>query len=139
MASASELERLRSFCDIVVGALPVGGDRELAIRAELLLAIRGASSLKAARTIASDLLEWTQDLSGQALADLDQSLAERGLPTLSLMRSRADAWLAQIFQRGRIASHDEYRLVNARLADTASSLSDGDRALGEQLLADFIT
>jgi hypothetical protein len=138
MKRSAELVRLKRFCEIVAAALPSSGEAGEQMRVELLRAIATITSMKAARTIVSDLLEWTQDLAGNELFVLDQSLAAQALPTLSLMRSREDAQLAAILQSGFIASEDEYRLVSSRLADTAGPLSDADRALANQLVAAFV-
>ena len=138
MKRSPELERLKRFCEIVATALPSSGEGGEQMRVELLRAIATVTSMKAARTIVSDLLEWTQDLAGNELFVLDQSLAAQTLPTLSLMRSREDAQLTAILQRGFIANEDEYRLLTSRLADTAGSLLDADRALANQLLAAFV-
>jgi len=78
-----------------------------------------------------DLIEWSQGLHGSQLAALDAALAAASLPTLSLVRSKEDADLAAILERGTIADEDECRLVIARLADTASILSQADRALAD--------
>jgi hypothetical protein len=139
MANSLELDRLKRFSEIVVNALPLPNEPGVAVRIQLLEAIGQTTSVKAARLLVSDLLEWTQDLAGDALLSLDRALAEQTLPTLSLMRSRQDADLAAVLRRGRISTDDEYRLVHSRLADVASVLSDADRALGERLLADFAT
>jgi len=85
-----------------------------------------------------DLVEWSQDLHGPQLAALDAALAAASLPTLSLVRSKENAELAAILKRGTIADEVECRLVTARLADTASNLSQVDRALADQLLAGFV-
>lgn len=138
MKRAPELQRLKRFCEVVVRALPLPGSAGAAAHSELSQAITAITSVKAARTLVSDLLEWTQDLSGQDLVTLDQSLAVENLPTLTLMRTREDAGFTTILKRGRIADDDEFRLVNARLADTALSLSDADRALADSLLADYV-
>jgi hypothetical protein len=139
MAPSLELDRLKRFSEIVAQALPLVDAPSLAIRSELLRAIAGTTTLRGARMLVSDLLEWTQDLTGPALAELDQSLAAFALPTLTLMRSREDKQFASILGRGTILTEDEYRLVNTRLGDTASALSDTDRLLGERLLALFRT
>ena len=119
MSVSREITRLVSFCEVLVGAMPLTDEHGRGMHAELLRVIRGALSLKGARVLASDLMEWMQDVSGQDLLDLDRSLAREGLPTLSLMRSREDARLAKILQRGHIASEEEHMRVSSRLADTA--------------------
>ena len=139
MAHSLELERLKRFSEIVVNALPLPGDAGVSARAELLDAITRTTSANAARMLVSDLLEWTQDLAGNDLLSLDQALAAQTLPTLSLMRSRQDADLAAVLRRGRITTDEEYRLVHARLADVASTLSESDRLLGERLLNEYAT
>jgi hypothetical protein len=138
MKPTSELERLKRFSETVVNALPLSDEVGTALRSQLLLGIAEATSLRAVRTLVSDLLEWTQDLSRDDLSSLDRTLAAQSLPTLSLMRSREDKQLAGILQRGLVSNEDECRLVSARLADTAGGLSESDRALAEQLVADFL-
>jgi hypothetical protein len=137
MKGAPELQRLKRFGEIVASAMPFPGSAGASTHSELLRAITTISSVKAARTLVSDLLEWTQDLSGQDLVTLDQSLAAESLPTLTLMRSREHVRFTAILKRGRIDDDEEFQLVSARLADTASSLSDSDRALADSLLADY--
>ena len=138
MKRSPELDRLKRFSEIVASALPLAGDAGDTIRSDLLHVIATVTSIKAARTLVSDLLEWTQDLAGNELLVLDRSLAAQALPTLSLMRTREDAHFIAVLQRGLIANEEEYNLVSSRLIDTASSLSDADRTLADQLLADFV-
>jgi hypothetical protein len=111
--------------------------RVLRMRAEAFRAIDGTTSLRGIGQVVADLLEWSQDLRGTALNELDAKLNGLALPSLTLMRARANKQLADIIVRGFIRDEDEYRLVSSRLSDTASDLSESDRALAGRLLATF--
>jgi hypothetical protein len=137
MARTYELDRLKRFSELVVVSMPNAAGPLASLQTDLLTAIAQIDSLKSARTVVRDLLEWTQDVGGPALAELDHRLAEAGLPTLSLMRSSENSQFIAILKRGSIDSEEEYRLVDLRLLDTASSLSDSDRRLADRLLNAF--
>jgi hypothetical protein len=135
-SSPDELDRLRRFARLLVESVP-GMSPTDQFRAEVIGAIAGATSLRQGRSVVRDLLEWTQDVGGAALAEVDGRLSAEGLPSLSLMRSRHAGAVARILTRGVLQSEDDYRTVAASLADTASPLSSADRALAEQLAAAF--
>jgi len=138
MARPDEIVRLKGFCQCVVEFILPQQDSGGSLRDEMTLAIAGCQSVRAARMLLRDLVEWSQDLHGPQLDALDAALAAASLPTLSLVRSKENAELAAILKRGTIADEDECRLVIARLADSASNLSQADRALADQLLAGFV-
>lgn len=133
--NAEELGRLKAFCSLVANCMFDSNDA--AFHAKLVRVIDGVTSVSGMRQVVADLLEWSQDLGGARLAELDARLSAKTLPTLALMRARADRQLVAIFVRGCISDEDEYRLVVARSADMASDLSEADRALAGRLLAAF--
>jgi len=90
-----------------------------------------------AAMLVSDILEWNRDLDGGDLIALDERLANRGLPTFTLVRRRQDREFAIVLARGTIASDDEWRLLNARLSDVDGPLSDNDRALANRMLGKY--
>ena len=137
IARTDELDRLKGFCQSVVEAMLPQQESGASLRDEMTAAIVGCRSVRGARLLVRDLVEWSQDLRGPGLAQLDAALAAASLPTLSLVRSKESAELAGILTRGIIANEDECRFVIARLADTASNLSETDRELADQLLARF--
>jgi hypothetical protein len=130
-----DLDRMKRFCEVLAQTLLASPDDP--DRTELLNAIASARSMRQARMLVRDFLEWSQDIRGEQLSDLDGSLGAAGLPTLSLMRAKEDAALARILVRGRILTEEEFQLVNARVADTASTLEPGDRRLAEHLVSAF--
>jgi hypothetical protein len=85
-----------------------------------------------------DLTEWSQDLAGKALDQLNHCLATENLPTLSLLRSREDNAFCRILERNEIRTEDEYRLVNARVSNASSALPTPDREMAEHLLASCV-
>ena len=129
--------RMKRFCETLAGTVLGPAASADPTRLELFRAIADVKSMSAARMVVQDLLEWSQDLHGRELADLDERLAADSLPTLSLMRSRQDAQFGKILQRGFVSTEGEYQLLSARLADTDSPLSSADRSLAERLLAAF--
>lgn len=135
-----ELARLKGFAIRVlehIQASAVMDERMEHVLHDALTSISASTSLPGVRQAASDVVEWSQDIRGESLARLDAALAELSLPTVTLMRSKANRRFTRILVRGRIRSEDEYRLVNARAADMARELADSDRALAERLLAAF--
>jgi hypothetical protein len=129
-----ELARLKAFCSLVADGLLDSND---ALAPGIFRAIDETTSMRGIRQVVSDLLEWSQDLKGAALDELNAKLNDKGLPTLTLMRVRANKQLADILVRGLIRDEDEYRLVSARRSDVDSDLSESDRALADRLLAEF--
>jgi hypothetical protein len=89
------------------------------------------------RQVVSDLLEWSQDLKGAPLDELDAKLNAKALPTLTLMRARANKQFADILVRGCIRDEEEYRILSGRISDVDSDLTETDRALADRLLAEF--
>jgi len=90
-----------------------------------------------AAMLVADVLEWNQDLDGEDLTALDEHLANRGLPTFTLVRRRQDREFANVLARGTIASDDEWRLLNARLSDLDGPLSENDQALANRMLQEY--
>ncbi len=49
--------------------------------------VAASDSMPGLREAARDMVEWSQDLQGQSLVELDDRLASAGLPTLTEMRA----------------------------------------------------
>ena len=137
MARTDELARLKGFCERVVAVLLPADDAGAALRNEMTSAISGCKTLQGARMLVRDLLEWSQDLHGTQLTELESALASAGLPTLTLMRSKENAELADILKRGVVANEDECRLLVSSLADTETTLRPADQALADRLLQQY--
>lgn len=86
----------------------------------------------------SDVADWARGLSKTQVAEIDQSLLEANLPTLSIMMDKSIRTVRRILRRGKIRSGDEFRLVSGLLADTTTqALTVEDRAIAENLLGDY--
>jgi hypothetical protein len=97
----------------------------------------GITKVAHMRSAAATLVEILKDLSGEDLAALDRELSSGGFPTLSAMRNADERRVALILSSGRIRNEEEWQLIYARLADTASHWSAEQRARAEQLVAEF--
>ena len=105
VASEEEVEQLRGFSLAVLEHLRLEFPRDV------LEPLRTTRSLRGLREAAGD-----------------------GLPTLTLMRDRRYRSLLEILSRGRIASDEEFRLVNGFVSDLDTHLSGAARDAAEALM-----
>lgn len=116
-----ERQQLRQFILGVAAGMVPRDDPEngTAQFSEMTESINGCDSLTGLREAARDMVEWSRDLEGEAVANLDAALSAAGAPTLTQMRDKRYRAFAKIIARGRIRNDDEYRLVEGLLAETA--------------------
>jgi len=127
-------EHLRAFCLQLLRFIQARGSDPSFLRS-LEPAIQKCRSLKGLRTITGDLLEWSQDVGGEQLYELDSRLSSAGLPTLSAMRSAAHRRFADLLCRERIKSGDDARFLEARLSDVGpTGPSAAEREIANRLL-----
>ena len=90
------------------------------------------------RTAARDLVEWCQDVSGDALSELDAELSRASAPTLTAMRHAGYRSALAVLSRGEIRTEEEWHLLNALLTDTANrTLSPAEREDATRLALDY--
>jgi len=136
--SNPELEQLRAFCLHVLDFAAERTGDDLRFFAQMKDAVSECAQVAGIRMVTSHLVEMLQDLKGTDLRGLDCRLSEAGLPTLSLMRSSENRRTAAILARGKIRNDAEYRLLNARLGDTADTVLKGnERSTAGRLLAEY--
>ena len=80
-----------------------------------------------------DIIEETQGLSLQQIAAADAALAAEGLPTLSQVRVQFWGKIANIMQREKVRSEDEYYALRNAL----ESMPEGEQLKARSLLGDF--
>ncbi len=111
------------------------GEIQSAYVPEIAEKLRSSRSKKVLREFVGDLLAWTQDLSGEDLARIDERFASMNLPTLTSMRDRQFRRLVELIERGNIRSEEEYRLLHERLNDVGPTAhSEALRVRAEQML-----
>jgi hypothetical protein len=85
--STGQSEQLRGFIITVARYLLSGKPESAAMLRSLEEPVMATSSLRGLQEATRDMLEWSQDLQGEQLAELDRQLSAAGLPTLSEMRA----------------------------------------------------
>jgi hypothetical protein len=80
-------EQLRGFIIAVARYLLSEKPESAAMLRSLEESVTASSSLRGLKEATRDMLEWSQDLHGEQLAELDRQLSAAGLPTLSEMRA----------------------------------------------------
>ena len=81
-----------------------------------------------------DLIEASQDVSGQNLLELDRALDEADLPTLSDMRLRFGRQMRRILEAGVIKSETDYYAVRNAVEGVSN---EAERSRLWDLLADY--
>jgi len=132
-------EQLKGFCVELLEyfRLRAPADAEAFVTAALSV-VHKTSSKSGLQQIVRDLLEMTLRMSEVEVRELDSRLASRNLPTLSAMRDSEGRQFREILLRRRIRGEDEFRFVEARLADVEpTGPSDAERELANQLLLSY--
>ena len=83
----SQSEQLRGFIIAVARYLLSEEPESATMLRSLEESVKASSSPQGLKEAARDMLEWSQDLHGKRLAELDRQLSAAGLPTLSEMRA----------------------------------------------------
>ena len=135
----NEKDQLRGFiCEVAEFMSDLAGDSGREFASELTQAVCSSNRLDGLRAAASDMIEWTCDLTPEEVARLDLQLESARLPTLSQMRDRRYRQIQRILDGKALRSEIDYRLLNDVLSDTESSvLSEAERQLANMLLASY--
>jgi hypothetical protein len=127
-AKRNERQQLREFI-LRVAAVVLPRDNPQTVESQLAKmteSINNCTSLSGLREAARDMVEWSRDLEGEALVQIDADLLEVHAPTLTQMRDKRYRAFSRILARGRIRSEDEYRLVEGLLAETSLPATEVD-------------
>jgi len=94
--------------------------------------------IRGIRQATNDFIEWTSDFSEEALAELDNDLSARNLPTMTAMRDRSYRKAQVAISRRRISNDTEWYLLNGLISQVdGSSLSRDERTIAEDLVARY--
>ena len=85
----------------------------------------------------NDILEGCEDLTPEAIARADASLARVGAPTLSQLWQRRSRQYKAIVRRGKLRNDTEFYLVSSTLSDTASGVSGQEREMLGNMVASY--
>ena len=90
------------------------------------------------RQAIQDLLEMSRDFKHHEVLAADAALAEKGFPTLSILRSEIWGTIPKLLSRGRIRTESEYYLLVDRLNDMADEqLTPQDRERLAGMITEF--
>jgi hypothetical protein len=90
------------------------------------------------RMAVRDVVEWSEDLRGEPLAQLDAQLLAQGLPTLSAMRSTTYRKAIEILARGKIRNEREWHVLNGLITNTADlTLTATERDQADRLVHEY--
>jgi hypothetical protein len=82
-----QADELRAFVIAVARHLLANQPSSSSMLESLEESVASSTSLPGLRDAARDMMEWSQDLHGQSLRELDEHLSASGLPTLTEMRA----------------------------------------------------
>jgi hypothetical protein len=101
----------------------------------LLYILAGISGVRMA---AADMVEWCQDIEGEALANLDATLNAAQLPTLTAMRDAQYREAVSILARDAVRTEADWHVLNRLVVNVADSpLSPSERDRAERLLLEY--
>ena len=134
----SEKEIIKNFSIEMIKAIDSFSEGLLPSKDEMISTVEKCKSLSQLRMVLSDMLEWTQDINGAELEEINTNLASMGLPTLSLMRDENYKKLIKIISKGKIGNDSEYNLIMTYLNDIDKScLSENEISKANKLLFDY--
>lgn len=134
MAEA-DLEPLKRFTAAVIRFLLARMmDPHLYFEQKYMSMIRGTESSSELRALIEGLVDWmaSTGLDHAAIAELDEELAQEGLPSFSLMVASGGRSVWPVLARGHISSDEEYARVISLSDDPARGTAE-DRHLASRL------
>jgi hypothetical protein len=89
------------------------------------------------RQAANDTIEDASNWSNEAKSMVDEVFKSAGIVTVSEIARRYSASYKRIVKRGIIKNETEYYLINAVLIDQGNAITDGERALLQNLVETY--
>jgi hypothetical protein len=133
-----EKEKIRNLSIEIIEAFDSISNSPIQHKNEMISSIERCNNLSQLKMALSDMLEWTRDIKGAELEEVNTILASKGLPSLSLIRNKEHKKLIDILSKSKISNDSEYNLVMAYLNDINNSfLSKGEKSTANKLLKDY--
>lgn len=135
-----EFEELRAYLDFfathVLRINPASAEHPSNALESIIQKHGRSSALEGLRQGVNDTIESMRDILAARRKELDEEFRSAGVSSLSEMQRRHDASYRLIVQRG-IRNDTEYHLINGIVVDTASRMTDEERARLHQLIEQY--
>lgn len=119
-----ELNRLKEFCVEVLEYINRTEREEIPFMKDMVKVVSSFNNKRDINSTVSEVIEMSQDYTGEKLELLNETLEAKNLPSLTLMRSKESRLVLSIIQRGAIKTDDEFRLLNSYLNETSTKKSN---------------
>ncbi|WP_163131043.1 hypothetical protein [Agarivorans sp. Alg241-V36] len=118
-----ELNRLKEFCVEVLEYINRTEHEEIPFLKDMIKVVSSFKNKRDINSTVSEVIEMSQDYTGEKLELLNETLEAKNLPSLTFMRSKESRLVLSIVQRGAIKTDDEFRLLNSYLNETSTKKS----------------
>ena len=115
-----ELNRLKEFCVEVLEYINQTEREEIPFMKDMIKVVSSFKSKRDINSTVSEVIEMSQDYTGEKLDLLNETLEAKSLPSLTFMRSKESRLVLSIIQRGAIKTDDEFRLLSSFLNETST-------------------
>lgn len=119
-----ELNRLKEFCVEVLEYINRTEREEIPFMKDMVKVVSSFNNKRDINSTVSEVIEMSQDYTGEKLELLNETLEAKNLPSLTLMRSKESRLVLSIIQRGAIKTDDEFRLLNSYLNEASTKKSN---------------
>jgi hypothetical protein len=136
-----EFEELRAYLDFfathVLRVDPASAEHPANALEPIIQRHGRSGALAGLRQGVNDAIESMRDIPAARRKELDEEFRSAGVASLSEMQRRYDASYRRIVQRGSIRNDTDYHLINGIVVDTASQMTDEERARLHQLIEQY--